>query len=367
VREFLKNTMKILHISSEKQGWSGGAEQMFALSCGMRDRGHTVIVGCPTGSSIEEKAVTAGFNAIVLPMFNDIDFYSAIKLAFFCRRSGIDIVHAQHPRAHAVALLSSYFTRMPPLVVTRRVSFPIENNFPARWKYINSKIKKFICVANAVKRELEKFGVPADKLEVIYSGVNIKKFHPGERKGESFNAPVVGSVANFSHWKGQSVFLESSRIIRNKKPECCFLLAGRDTDSEKVKNLVNKHGIAEKTALLGFKNNVPEVMSNLTIFVCSSTGAEGLSGTLREAMAMGLPVVATDVGGNREIVKHMETGMLVPPRDPGAIAEAVIFLLDHSQDAKAMGERGRSLVSENFTTDMMVERTEKVYKKIVEA
>lgn len=364
---FLCN-MKILIASCERRGWSGGAEQFTLLANGLRERKHIVHTVCVSGSSLEARMKRDGFETKSLPMWNDVDIYSAVKLAHYCEQNSFDIIHAMHSRGHSVALLSAYLLKNIPLIITRRVSFQIKDNPYTRFKYRNVRVNKFICVSEAVKRELTKFHVPEEKIEVIYSGVDTTRFKPTDKNfllrknlGIPTDLPLIGSIANFSKWKGQRIFLESAKLVKEKKLNVHFLLAGNGNDTEPVTSWVEEFGLRDIVTLHGFVDNVPSFMSALDIFVSPSVGAEGLSGTLREALAMGLPVIATDVGGNKELVKNMKTGLLVPPSNPGAIANAIDFLIKNRDRAFSMAESGREYVIQNLSADKMVERTEKVY------
>lgn len=361
--------MKILAVSCERGGWSGGSEQFTLLVKGLRERKHIVHAVCVSKSPLEVRMKDEGFEILSLPMWNDIDVYSALKLAHYFEKNSFDIIHAMHSRGHSVALLSAYLLKKIPLIITRRVSFPIKDNPYTRFKYRSGRINRFICVSDAVKRELIKFQVPEEKIEIVYSGVDTKKFSPRNKNillrknlGIPADLPLVGSIANFSKWKGQRIFLESAKLLKEKKLNVRFLLAGSGNDTVPVTTWVDELRLRDIVTLYGFVHDVPSFMSALDIFVSPSVGAEGLSGTLREALAMGLPVVATDVGGNRELVKNMQTGLLVPPSSPEAIAEGIEFLLKNRDKAILMAEAGREFVIENMSVERMVERTEKVYR-----
>ncbi len=363
--------MKILAISCERGGWSGGAEQFTLLVKGLRERGHDVHTVCVSESLLEQRMKDEGFEVLSLPMWNDIDLYSALKLVRYFSQNNFEIIHALHSRGHSVALLSACLLKMP-LVVTRRVSFPIHDNLYTRFKYRSKKINKFVCVSEAVKSELIKFKIPEEKIEVIYSGVDTEKFKPRgknfgllEKLGIPFSKTLVGSIANFSKWKGQRIFIESAKPIKERKLNVHFLLAGNGNDKEPVITWVKESGLEDVITLHGFVDDVPSFMSAIDIFVSPSVGAEGLSGTLREALAMGIPAVATDVGGNRELLKNMETGILVPPSNPEAIADGVEYLITHRDKASEMAKNGAELVRRNFSVERMVSRTEEIYRRIL--
>jgi glycosyltransferase involved in cell wall biosynthesis len=127
--------------------------------------------------------------------------------------------------------------------------------------------------------------------------------------------------------------------------------------------LAGKLGIADKVVVTGFRTDIPAILADVSIAVSSST-AEGLSNTLLEASGAGIPVIATGVGGNPEIVVHGRTGLLVPPRDPDALAVAMSHILDNPELARWMGNAGKQRVAEHFSVDRMVRQTEALYAEL---
>jgi glycosyltransferase involved in cell wall biosynthesis len=311
------------------------------------------------------------FNVLTVPAWNDMDLYSAIKILKYINNKNIDIIHAMHPRAHSLGLMVGLYLRNKPLIVTRRVSFQLRDDVYTRIKYHNKRITKFICVSRGVKEELMRFGIPEEKLVVIYSGVDTSRFFPRAKNYKLLqglkipdNVPLIGCIANFSVWKGQRILLEAVRILKQKYSRVHFVLAGAGNDTEPVTSWVREFGLSDWVTLLGFVNDVPSLMSALDIFVSPSVGAEGLSGTTREALAMAIPVIATDVGGNREIVLNMKTGILVPPSDPREIVRAIEYMLNHKEEARRMAEAGHKFVVENCSVEKMVMDTENLYQSV---
>jgi glycosyltransferase involved in cell wall biosynthesis len=144
-----------------------------------------------------------------------------------------------------------------------------------------------------------------------------------------------------------------------------FLLAGKDTDGAEAREKVRALGLQDRVVLAGFRTDMPEILSLLSVTVLSSLAGEGFSGVLREAMSMGVPVVATDVGGNKELVENEKTGLLVPPGDSGALAEAVIRLLGDKSLAKSCAEEASRRVRNNYSIDAMVDNTIALYQKLI--
>jgi L-malate glycosyltransferase len=284
-------------------------------------------------------------------------------------------VHAHHPRAHALALLAGVFGPVPNLVVSRRVSFRLNRwNVFSQLKYRSSRIRRFVAVSSDIGEVLKRGGVAPEKVAVIPSGVDLERYSPrppDERLraalGLPAGRPVVGNLTHYSWWKGQTVFLEAARRALDAGVDAHFLLVGKDTDGEEARAKVRSLGLEANVSLAGFRTDMPEVLSLLAASVVSSLAGEGLSGVLRESMAMGVPVAATDVGGNRELVLDGETGCLVPPGDAAALAGAIGRLLADKAFAAACARAARRRVRDNYSLPSMIERTEKLYEELLRA
>jgi glycosyltransferase involved in cell wall biosynthesis len=306
-------------------------------------------------------------------MREDYDLPAAWRLAQTIRRFKPHVVHAHHPRAHALALLASLFATVPNLVVSRRVSFRLKKwNIFSQWKYRSKKIRTFVAVSEDIRRVLIDGGVGPEKVTVIHSGVDVQRFSPRPaaddlRRGLRLPAdrPVVGNLTHFSWWKGQTVFLDAAKLLLDAGVSAHFLLAGKETDGSEAREKVRALGIGAQVTLAGFRTDVPEILSLLNVSVLSSLAGEGFSGVLREAMCMGVPVVATDVGGNSELVKDGKTGRLVPPGDAGALAAAIRHVLaDHAQ-AQDMARAAQENVTSHYSLESMVENTIALYERVL--
>lgn len=365
--------MKILHLT-ESVGWSGGAAQLLELSNSLREKGHECALACPPDGELARRARDKGLRTVPFKPFQDYDLLSAWRLARVLNEEKPDLLHAHHPRAHAVGLAAKFLSRSKPVfLVTRRVSFPIPKNPFSRIKYVNSYVDRYIAVSEAVKKILAESGIPPEKIEVILSGVDPKVFFPKPPDRELLESlkipperPVIGKIANYGSWKGQDVFLKAATEVLRRGIPASFLLAGRDTDGPDLKNKAKEIGLPEGSVFfLGFRRDVPEILSCLSLSVNAATEGEGLSGALRESLAMSVPVIAGDTGGNRELVLPGETGELFPPGDHQALAEKMTALLRDPERARTLAEKGRKLVLEKFTVEASVEKTIRLYEKLL--
>jgi glycosyltransferase involved in cell wall biosynthesis len=363
--------MRVLHIA-ECPSWGGGAAQVLSLLVGLRDRGHDVVLATTPGSELAERALAEDLAVLQVELRSELNPAAIARLAAHVSLGRVDIVHAHASHAHSIGLIAS-FLACRPFVVTRRVSFRPKDNLGSRTKYRSRSVGRIIAVSRAIKRVLVDFGVDPSRIEVIYSGTDPERFHPGvdgararEELGIPRDAVVVGKIANYYHrWKGHDTFLEAAASLAAARPRLRFLLVGRGTDQPKTGDIIERLGLQGRVAATGFRRDVPEMIAALDVSVNSSRAGEGLSGAVRESMAVGRPVVATDVGGNRELVIDGETGLLVPPGDPEALAAAIASILDDPALAARLADAGARFVREHLTTARMVEDTEALYERLL--
>lgn len=367
--------MRILHVTNAIR-WSGGLKQIAILIRELVRLGHENILLSPPGCELPGRlgAELRGRIAIEeLPIFQDYDLIAAMKLRRLARRYAAEIVHAHHSSAHAIALLGLTGSRRPGLVVSRRVSFSPSGNPFSRWKYRSRRIGGFAAVSEAVKETLVLGGVDRKRIHVIYSAVDPSEFVVDEAASRRIQAEidagngkrVVGKIGNYGVAKGQHVFLEAAREVLRIRPETVFLLAGRQIDA--LDPLIARMGLSGAVRSLGFRTDVPALLSVMDVSVNAAIGGEGLSGAMRESLLMGVPVVASDVAGNREIVRNGETGRLVPAGDPSAIARAILETFENMIEARRMAQRGREWVLANAVPAKMADRTVGLYRSILES
>jgi glycosyltransferase involved in cell wall biosynthesis len=364
--------MNSLHIA-ECPSWGGGAAQVLALLEGLRARGHRVRLATTPGSELARRARAAGLPLTELELRSELNPAAILRLAARIVVERVDVVHAHASHAHSVGLIAALLT-MRPFIVTRRVSFRPKDNTGSRIKYTSPRVSRIIAVSRAVRDVLVDYGVDPGRIEVIYSGTDPDIYSPDihggsvrDELGLPREAMVVGKIANFYHrWKGHDTFLEAAGTLARERPGLRFLLAGHETDAPKTRALIEKHGLSGRVVTAGFRADIPRVIAALDVSVNSARAGEGLSGAVRESMAMGRPVVATDVGGNREIVSDGETGLLVPPDDPAALAGAIASILDDSSLARHLADRAAGFVREHLTVDVMIDATEALYRRVVD-
>ncbi|MBU2530477.1 MAG: glycosyltransferase family 4 protein [Elusimicrobia bacterium] len=367
------NEIRVMHIS-ESFGWSGGAVQALALAIELKKKDVKNIIACPENGDLWKKANAENFEVIHFRPKRDYDIFQALKLAKLLDEKNIQILHAHHPKAHAMGLMAKVFSRSKPIfIVTRRVSHPILPHFFARLKYINKFINGYIAVADSIKKILLDYGIEENKVVTVYSGVDTAKFTPQEPNNkilEELKLPIgaktVGLIGNFSEHKGQKILLKAAIEILKKRENTIFVFAGRNTDSSEMRELAKSIGVPEdKMRLLGLRSDVSDIISTLSLSVNCAIKGEALSGSIRESMAMGIPVIAGDISGNKEIVINGKTGILYTPGDWQALVKNILSILDNEQKTKEFCSNGIKFVRDNFSSEIMGDKIYAYYKRLL--
>jgi len=216
-------------------------------------------------------------------------------------------------------------------------------------------------VATHAARE---FRIPADRLTTIPNGVDLDHFRPVRRGGEAAR-PVIGCTARLHAKNDHATLLRAFALVNARWPDVRLLLVGRGPEEARLRGLTHTLGISSRVHFLGEQADVAPSLQQLDLYVQSSV-AEGIPNSVLEAMAVGLPVVATSVGGTPEIVVDGETGLLVPPGNPPALAEAMLTLLADRERVEAFGRAGRARVEAHFGEGLMLRRMEALLDRLVE-
>jgi glycosyltransferase involved in cell wall biosynthesis len=284
-----------------------------------------------------------------------------------------DIVHVHKGRPHALALgAAAGLGRRPVLVVNRGVSFPLD--FFNKWKYRHPRVGAVVCVAEAIRRiVIASGGLPPEKVHTIHAGTDTARFDPARvdttavrrELGLQEDDLLVGQVS-VRDWKGWRELEEAFARVAQAHARARLLLVWCEPEAEREKVLTaaRELGIGERLLTLPYRTDMPEVLGACDIVADASWAGTGITGTIREAMAMGRAVLATDCAGNRELVLDGQVGLLVPQKDVSALAAALDRLLGDPALRERLGRAGRRRVLEGFSTAVRLDRLEALYRKL---
>jgi glycosyltransferase involved in cell wall biosynthesis len=364
--------MRTFHVDTEL-AWRGGQQQVFLLLEGLERRGVTARLAAPARSPLHDRARRAGLTVEPFSARNDADPVAAFRLARLLRQHPSEIVHCHTARAHAVALLARRLvphSLRPKIVVSRRVAFSALS-FLTRRKF--GSADRVIAVSQAVKKGLVAAGIDANRVAVVRDGVPVGEaaVDPAERERVRrllHLAPSDRLVLHLAHLgaeKGQTDLVAAAPRIHAAVPEACIAIVG----GGKLRNRLERQAAASgatRIFFVGFwpPERVPVLLAAASVFVLPSR-QEGLGSVLLQAMAAGLPIVATWTGGIPEIVRDGSTGLLVPPGDVGALAGAVVRLLTDSALAARLAAAGLDFVRQEGSAGRMVDETLAVYRELI--
>lgn len=316
------------------------------------------------------------FEALGIPVYTiekgrGTDWSIPLKLARLARQKGVDILHTHNSCAWFYGGIAAWLSRLP-LIHTEHTS--PDHNFERWWK-IERFLSRFTVGITTVAASVARFmidqeHIAPEKIDVIYNGIepgvyeiqldrNWKRKELGLERADL----AVGMVARFFPEKDHRCLLEAFTQVVKRIPHARLLIAGDGPLREKLVRYREELGLSDRVFFLGNRRDIPELLQALDLFVLSSY-KEGLPIVLLEAMAAGRAVVATEVDGNPELVLHNRTGLVVPPKNPWALAEAICELLLDPERARRMGEEGKRRVGEKFSFIPMISAYESLYKSV---
>lgn len=282
-----------------------------------------------------------------------------------------NVVHAILPASFVFAVPAARLTRVPALIGSRRSlidSYRLTSTISMLDKFVTRRCDFVVGNSEAVRRELIQIdGLSSNRTATIYNGVDTSRFCPGDQcfrrsLGWTEENIVFGNVANFIPYKRHTDFVKAAKMIADSIPAARFILAGEDRGIlSEIKLQIASCGLESKFAIVAGTQEPEALYRSMDIYICTSA-TEGLSNVLLEASATGLPIVATDVGGNAEVVSQGVNGMLVPPRSPEAVAKSAIIVARNNQLRKDMSSRNRMTAQVKFSLEQMVKQHETVYE-----
>lgn len=358
----------------------GGAEKQLSLLAGSLDakRFRPIVVQLGHGDAGAVPVGAAGAATLLhVPVRRFYGFHGLMRLyrlTRLARRERVDIIHTFFEKSEVMGWMIGCLAGIPRWVTARRdLGFKRKGVYRAIFRLAADDCCRCVAVCRAVgDQALAEGSISSEKIEIIYNGLDISPYRESidtdrarRALGVSGDAPLVGMVANMNfEIKGHRYFLKAARRILGHIPNAEFLLVGDGPLRDRFQALAEELGIEARVHFLGTRNDTPSILSALDVSVLCST-SEGMSNVILESMAAGKPVVATRVGGNPELVTEGVTGLLAPPADPDALADAILSLLRDPDAARAMGSAARERVVREFTVAAMVQKHERLYERMM--
>lgn len=364
--------MNITHVVENLN--RGGLERMVLdLVQRQQQQGHRCQVVClyETGTLAHELDA-AGIPVVACHKGRGIDLRALARARGAIDRHATDILHTHNAVAHYQAVLASCGLRVLRILNTRHGMGAGQRTGRKEWLYRRALTRTdiVVTVCEAARRSgISRGMLPQDMTRVVPNGIAVERFRPAsstmrQQVMQALKLPddafLIGNVGRLNWTKDQAGLIRAFRQVHEQHPNAVLLLIGDGELRAELEQCAEQQGVRHAVHFLGDRNDVRDLLQGLDLFVLSSV-SEGYSMALLEACAVALPIVATDVGGNSEIVYSGRTGQLVPPGDPDALAEAMLLLLNQPHRASAYGHAARAWVEKHGSLEAMAARYERLY------
>ena len=367
---FGEKTMKICHIVDSLD--IGGLERTIVeIVLGLKGYEHEV--WCLKKKSVLAKDIED--SGIKIREFNfegGLNLLSVNKLASELRKERFDIVHSHGLFPFMWGEPAAILAGVPARIVhCQNVYDDVFGKNRLKFRIFAYFTKKIIAVSEAVKRSLiNHVGIDPDKVVVIYNSsadmsAQDTRIRGAMRQalglGDSF---VIGSIGRVEKHKGHSFLIEAISKCKESGADYRAIIAGDGPERENLKSEIHRLGLDDAVIMPGWRRDITGLLSTMDVFIQPSLLQEGLPLALAEAASAGLPLIATPIGGNPEIVEDGVNGFIVPAGDPGALAEKIRYLMENSREAARMGENSKKLWMEKFTLTRMIDEIDSLYKML---
>ena len=372
-----KNRRPILHLISSA-GFLGADSVVLELAKQSVDAGRSVTVGQFENQrnphiELAEAAKNLDLSMKIFPCRGRLDLRTIGDLRRFIQREKPALIHSHGYKSNFYAL-SANRNRVPWVVTNhlwKRTSLSLKlyarmDSFLIRFS------KKIVAVSDEIADDMVKLGISPHKIAVIDNGIDLKRFSHGKKNdklksalGFDIHSKVIGTVASLTAEKGHIYLMNAAKAILSSYPEVRFLFVGDGAGRRNLEEKMADLGLQGKIFFAGSRKDIPDLLSILEIFVLPSL-KEGLPMALLEAMAAHVPIVATEVGAVPTVVEDGITGTLIPPKEPGVLADAVIRILSDRKRALDMAERGFKKVRDHFSSEQMASKYLSLYEDLID-
>ncbi|MGI6630093.1 MAG: glycosyltransferase family 4 protein [Bacillota bacterium] len=373
--------MNVLHVVRPADG--GMKNHILTLLRNLNKTKYRIFLACPHKNEWISYLKDSDIEVVEIPLKGELspssDLKSVLQLMDLIRKWDIDLVHTHGMKAGLVGRIAGSFVpgRAVPYLIATVHNSVYHYQMPRYQRHLLAKVQKylamktdqFITVSKALKKEIMLWeGVPENKIQVIYNGIKVENFdkkvtpYGKIRLGLNPVFPVVGTVARLAPQKGLEYFIKAASLVSQVVDKVQFLIVGDGPLRKELEFITAKKRLQDKILFTGYFPNISEIYPVIDVFVMPSL-SEGLSISIIEAMAAKRPIAATAVGGIPELIRHRESGLLVPPGNEQALAQAILELLKRPKWSEKLGEKAGKKARNEYTVEKMVQQTENIYRQ----
>lgn len=362
------NEKKILHISSHRT-WRGGEQQVSYLVNELQKYNCLQWILCAEGNAMEAYCEQNGIPHYSYQNVFRKSFKNQRILNDLCERHQIDLIHVHDSHSHTLAFMAALFGNERPIIVSRRVDFPVKDNFFSRKKYNHPAIRRYICVSNKIREVLEKDIEDKSKLRVVYSGIDVSRFQGKVNTHilhKNFGIPsdklIIGNISAIADHKDHFTFVDTADILVRQGINAVFMIVGEGELDEEIRKYILSKNLEKHIIMTGFQDNIPDILPEFDVFLFTSK-TEGLGTSLLDAFACRIPVVTTNAGGIPEIVSHEVNGLMAEVGDAEFLAQQTLRVLNDNHLREKLTENALKTL-ENFSSEKMAAETYKIYNEV---
>lgn len=362
------SALKILQLSSEKS-WRGGEQQIAYLIKYLRSQNVEVVVCSRKNSAFSEWCRENEVKYYEIGFKNGADIRTAIKISKIAKRENVDIVNAHSGKSHSLAYLALRLGMNKPLIVHRRVDFPLKTGGFSLAKYNHHNVKRIICVSDAIAALVKKAVSNPERVKTVYSGIDPSRFtsnvptgYVHREFGIEPDKKLIANISAIAPHKDYKTFLQTAKYVLDKRNDCHFLIVGDGDLRSEMEEFAKSLNLSNSVTFTGFRKDIPELFRELSLFLITSK-TEGLGTTVIDSLSNGIPVVATNAGGIPELVRNGEEGFLCPVGDSKCLSDKVIALLSNADERQRMSKNAIER-AKMFTNDQMGAGVLKIYREI---
>jgi glycosyltransferase involved in cell wall biosynthesis len=369
-----RQKMKLIHIV-DTMDVDGLERQVYQLFVRLHDRYDMALWCLYEGGYFADEIQRLGVEVYILPKYNWYNPLRLLWLAREMRRWKVQIIHSHGYNANLFSRVASTIAGIPIHITHLHSAHWLPSERGKRNilidKLLSLRTSRIITCSDAVRDYTIDEGISPHRVTTIYNSVDLEAFKTdvdivAKRRTFGFDMSdfVVGTVARLAPIKGHEYLLQAARQVIAQNPEAKFLIVGDGPCRPELEKLARELRIDAHVVFTGIRTDIPEILACVDLFVLPSSVREGLSLAIAEAMAAGRPTIGTRIGGIPEIIRDGETGFIVPPKDPDAITEKILYFLHHPEIAQNFGEAGRRWCEREYDSELMAERFNQLYQSM---
>lgn len=370
----------ILYLNDYLHDMGGAERNLIQILEGLNKREFYPVVCCLSGGRLASDLKKRGYELYDLKVKRIYDLHgirTLIRLIKMIRKKNVRLVVSYHESSDFLGLLAAKISGIPIISSRRDMGYKLKQKHVFLYRLCNRYFTRIIAVSDAVKRTIAtREKAPLGKIVTIQNGVDIGLFSGGydqvtikKSLGIHEHEYLVGMIAGFRKIKGHIYFIKAAAEVVREIPNVKFLIIGKNYNEpgcskNDLISLASEHEVQDRLLFTGERRDIPELLSILDIVVNPSL-SEGISNTLLEAMAAGKIVIASNVGGNPEIIMDSETGFLFPPKDVRMLSTIIINSLRNFSKTALIGQQARRKIKADYNLQLMCERNMALYMKCI--